>query len=38
MCAGPGPDRWLSPELDEADRLIAAGRIIDAAAQVVALQ
>ncbi len=35
---GPGPDRWLSPELDEADRLIAAGRIIDAAVQVVALQ
>jgi histidine ammonia-lyase len=35
---GPGPDRWLSPELDEADRLIATGRIIDAAAGVVVLQ
>ena len=35
---GPGPDRWLSPELEEADRLIACGRILEAANQVVALQ
>jgi histidine ammonia-lyase len=34
---GPGPDRWLSPELEEADRLIASGRIAAAARQVVAL-
>ena len=35
---GTGPDRWLSPELEEADRLIASGRVLQAANRVVALQ
>jgi histidine ammonia-lyase len=35
---GAGPDRWLSPELEEADRLIASGGVLEAANQVVALQ
>jgi len=34
---GPGPDRWLSPELELADRLIASGRIVGAAQRVTAL-
>jgi histidine ammonia-lyase len=28
---GPGNDRWLSPELEEADRVVASGRIVEAA-------
>jgi histidine ammonia-lyase len=35
---GPGPDRWLSPELEHAERLIASGRILEAAQSVTALQ
>jgi histidine ammonia-lyase len=35
---GAGHDRWLSPELEEADRLIGSGRILEAANQVIALQ
>ena len=35
---GAGPDRWLSPELEEADRLISTGRIFGAANEVVTLQ
>jgi histidine ammonia-lyase len=35
---GAGPDRWLSPELEEADRLVASGRILEAANRVVTLQ
>jgi histidine ammonia-lyase len=34
---GPGPDRWLSPELEAAEALVASGRILDAAASVVRL-
>jgi histidine ammonia-lyase len=34
---GPGPDRWLSPELENADRLIASGRIVAAVTCVVDL-
>jgi len=35
---GPGPDRWLSPELEHAERLIASGRILEAAQRVTVLQ
>jgi histidine ammonia-lyase len=35
---GTGPDRWLSPELEEADGLIASGGVLEAANRVVALQ
>jgi histidine ammonia-lyase len=28
--SGPGPDRWLSPELAEADTLVASGAVLDA--------
>ena len=27
---GPGPDRWLAPELGEAERLVSAGAVTDA--------
>jgi histidine ammonia-lyase len=27
---GPGPDRWLSPELADAERLVASGAAVDA--------
>jgi histidine ammonia-lyase len=27
---GPGPDRWLAPELAEAERLVAGGLVLDA--------
>ncbi|HMJ96776.1 MAG TPA: histidine ammonia-lyase [Thermoleophilaceae bacterium] len=27
---GPGPDRWLSPELAEAEALVASGAVLDA--------
>ena len=27
---GPGPDRWLSPELAAAEQLVAAGTVLDA--------
>lgn len=36
--SGPGPDRWLSPELEEADRLIAGGHILRAAEEVTSLR
>jgi histidine ammonia-lyase len=35
---GAGPDRWLAPELEAADRLIASGGVLAAANRVVALQ
>ncbi|MCU1495111.1 MAG: Histidine ammonia-lyase [Acidimicrobiaceae bacterium] len=35
---GPGADRWLSPELDDAEELIASGAILEAANSVVALR
>ena len=34
---GPGPDRWLSPELEAAERLIASGRVVTAAETVTPL-
>jgi histidine ammonia-lyase len=27
---GPGPDRWLAPELAEAEALVASGAVLDA--------
>jgi histidine ammonia-lyase len=32
---GPGPDRWLSPELADAERLVASGAVVDAVEQAV---
>ncbi len=32
--AGPGPDRWLAPEIEEARRLVASGAIVSAAEAV----
>jgi histidine ammonia-lyase len=28
--SGPGPDRWVSPELAAAERLVRSGRLVDA--------
>jgi histidine ammonia-lyase len=36
--AGAGPDRWLSPELEAAERLIASGQVVAAAERVTALR
>ena len=33
--AGPGPDRWLSPDLRTAERLLADGSVLNAAESVV---
>ena len=30
VVAGPGPDRWLSPELDAVEELLAGGGLLDA--------
>jgi histidine ammonia-lyase len=30
LVAGPGPDRWLAPELAEAEQLVRSGRVLDA--------
>ena len=27
---GPGPDRWLAPELKEAEALVASGAVLEA--------
>jgi histidine ammonia-lyase len=27
---GPGPDRWLAPELAEVEALVAAGAVVEA--------
>jgi histidine ammonia-lyase len=35
---GPGPDRWLSPELRAAELLIGAGQVVAAAQEVVDLR
>ena len=35
---GFGSDRWVSPELEDADRLVASGRVLEAVARVVQLQ
>jgi histidine ammonia-lyase len=36
---GPGPDRWLSPELAAAEQLVVAGVVLDAVeAQIGALK
>jgi histidine ammonia-lyase len=32
---GPGPDRWLAPELAEAERLVNSGELLSAAAGAV---
>jgi histidine ammonia-lyase len=32
---GPGPDRWLSPELAEADELVASGAVLQAVEQAI---
>jgi histidine ammonia-lyase len=32
--AGPGPDRWLSPDLRAAERLVADGSLLDAVERV----
>jgi histidine ammonia-lyase len=29
---GPGPDRYLAPEIEQAHRLVVAGEIVEAAA------
>ena len=30
MIPGPGADRWLAPELAEAEALVASGAVLDA--------
>jgi histidine ammonia-lyase len=32
---GPGPDRWLSPELAEAEELVASGALLKAVEQAI---
>jgi histidine ammonia-lyase len=32
---GPGPDRWLSPEIDDAVALVTAGGVVAAAESVI---
>ena len=32
---GPGPDRWLAPELAEAEALVASGALLDAVGQAI---
>jgi histidine ammonia-lyase len=32
---GPGPDRWLAPELAEAEALVASGALLDAVEQAI---
>ena len=31
VVAGPGPDRFLSPEMEAVTELVAAGKVVDAA-------
>jgi histidine ammonia-lyase len=31
---GPGPDRWLSPELGRAEQLVHAGGVLEAVERV----
>jgi histidine ammonia-lyase len=33
--AGPGPDRWLAPEIEAAVQLVASGQVLAAAESVV---
>jgi histidine ammonia-lyase len=33
--AGPGPDRWLAPELADAEALVASGGLLDAVEQAI---